>query len=98
VYLHFAVDAPPVLTEDVKELVADSTGEDAESIDVGVVGQRSRFVARVSGRTSAMEGHPTQFAVDTASLLFFDPQTGDALYGAGGIPQRTQTESLSSSR
>ena len=78
VLVHFSVDAPPVLTEDTRELVAD-TGMSVEELDissgldssVGADGSRaeigsSTFVARLDPRTRATERRPLELAIDTA--------------------------------
>jgi multiple sugar transport system ATP-binding protein len=80
VYVHFTLDAPPVLTEDTRELAID-TGEDAlEELEERAGQRKSDFVARVHARTTAREGEHFELVVDTRNLHFFDPATGEGIY------------------
>ncbi|MBD0329579.1 MAG: sn-glycerol-3-phosphate ABC transporter ATP-binding protein UgpC [Thermoleophilia bacterium] len=79
VFVHFALDAPPVLTEDTKELAADAGDEALEELAAQAGERRSRFVARVNPRTRAREGEPVELVVDTRDLHFFDPETGERI-------------------
>jgi multiple sugar transport system ATP-binding protein len=79
-YVHFEVDAPPVLTEDTRELARDVGLPDAQGGDGQYGGdERSTFVARVSPRTKAAKGDKMQLVVDTARLHFFVPESGLAV-------------------
>jgi multiple sugar transport system ATP-binding protein len=80
-YIHFVVDAPPVLTEDTKELAADTDLASLEELERTAATQTTRFVASVSAKTRAVEGGRAELAVDVGGLHFFDPETGDAIYG-----------------
>jgi multiple sugar transport system ATP-binding protein len=78
VHIIFAVDAPPVLTEDV---IAASS-DDADHDNVPLIAdehQRARFCARVDARTSCRPGDIVQLSVDPARFHFFDPVTGLAI-------------------
>jgi multiple sugar transport system ATP-binding protein len=76
VYLHFAVDAPPVKTGELREVL----GEEAlEAADEQTHHHGSPFIARVGRGTQAREGDPVQLAVDTRLLHFFDLETGAAI-------------------
>ena len=76
VFLHFAVDAPPVVSEGLK----DALGSDAlAAADVQTHHHGSPFVARVPRGTAAEEGESARLAVDTTRLYFFDPESGDAV-------------------
>jgi multiple sugar transport system ATP-binding protein len=77
-FVHFAVAAPPVVTEDTKEIAADSEALDLLQEEASE--RKSRFVARLSARTRAREGQRIDLFVDTASLHFFDPETGRGIY------------------
>ncbi len=79
VYVHFTVAAPPVVTEDTRDLVADTGVERLEQIDEQGGGGSTSFVARLNPRTSAERGRPIKLQVDTSSLHFFDPKTGHAI-------------------
>ncbi|HEY6960843.1 MAG TPA: sn-glycerol-3-phosphate ABC transporter ATP-binding protein UgpC [Gaiellaceae bacterium] len=78
IYLHFAVDAPPVRAAALKEVVGD---EALAAADEQTHHHGSPFVARVSRGSSAREGEPARLAVDVARLYFFDLETGEALVG-----------------
>ncbi len=77
VVVHFAVDARPALTEDVKELAADR-----EALNRIESSERTNVVARLNPRTHARKGDPLDLVVDTTRLHFFDPETGFGIYGA----------------
>ena len=86
VYLHFAVDAPPVTAEELREIVGD---EALAAADEQTHHHGSPFIARVARGTGAREGDPIQLAVDTGRLHFFDLETGDGIYdvpAAQGTP------------
>jgi multiple sugar transport system ATP-binding protein len=80
-YLHFAIDAPPVLTEDVRELAADTDVAAVEALEREASARATRFVALVSAKTPAREGGRVELAVDTSLLHFFDQETGESIYG-----------------
>jgi multiple sugar transport system ATP-binding protein len=80
-FVHFTVDAPPVLTEDTKELAADREALDLLQADGEA--QKSHFVARLSARTRAREGERVELFVDTRALHFFDLETGVGIYSNG---------------
>ncbi|HEY3181754.1 MAG TPA: sn-glycerol-3-phosphate ABC transporter ATP-binding protein UgpC [Gaiellaceae bacterium] len=79
-YLHFTIDAPPVLTEDVRELAADTDVAAVEALEREVSERATRFVALVSAKTPAREGGRIELAVDTSVLHFFDRETGESIY------------------
>ena len=76
VLVHFAVDAPQVVTEDTKELARD-LGEDAKT----EAGSGTVMIARFSPRTGARVGAQVTVAVDTERLHVFDPETGESVWG-----------------
>ena len=87
VLIHFAVDAPPVLTDDTRELVGAQAGPMAHTnvavaeLERAVEIGSSTFVARLDPRTRATERGSLELAVDTARLHVFDPETGLGVYG-----------------
>jgi multiple sugar transport system ATP-binding protein len=81
VVAHVTVSAPPVLTEDVKELASDVGAEAVEHVERAASTGESTFLARLSPRTGAKQGEPLELVVDTERLHFFDPETGKGIYG-----------------
>jgi multiple sugar transport system ATP-binding protein len=78
VYLHFAVDAPPVKAEELREIVGD---EALEAVEEQTHHHGSPFIARVDRGTTAREGEQMRLYVDTSRLHFFDAETGASLLG-----------------
>jgi multiple sugar transport system ATP-binding protein len=79
VYLHFAVDAPPVTADELRDIVG---AEALEAADEQTHHHGSPFIARVERGTAAKEGEPTTLRVDTSRLHFFDLETGKSLSSA----------------
>jgi multiple sugar transport system ATP-binding protein len=89
VYLHFAVDAPSLKADELREIVGDEALEAADE----QTHHGTPFIARVVRGTQAREGEPVQLAVVTERLHFFDLETGEGIYddgdpgdGPGSIP------------
>lgn len=81
VFVHFSVDAPPVITEDTKELAADlEGGATDEEIEKRAATGSTLFVARFSPRTKARLGQPIEVALDTRRLHFFDLETSLSIW------------------
>jgi multiple sugar transport system ATP-binding protein len=81
VFVHFAVDAPPVRGEDVKAAV----GEEAiEATEAQTRRKGTLFVARVDRETRAREDERIELLVDTRRLHFFDPETSSGIYDRDG--------------
>jgi multiple sugar transport system ATP-binding protein len=78
VYAHFVVDAPPVLTEDTRDLAADK-GLGSEELEGQAKNGSTKFVARLNPRTSAVRGRAMELEVDVRRLHFFDLETGNAI-------------------
>ncbi|HZD17466.1 MAG TPA: sn-glycerol-3-phosphate ABC transporter ATP-binding protein UgpC [Actinomycetota bacterium] len=81
VLVHFKVKAPIVMTEDVKELAGDVGQEALEAAEQSARQGESMFLARLSPRTGAREGQPVELVVDAQRLHFFDPESGEGIYG-----------------
>ncbi|HEX5469827.1 MAG TPA: sn-glycerol-3-phosphate ABC transporter ATP-binding protein UgpC [Gaiellaceae bacterium] len=79
VMVHFGVDAPPALTEDVRELARDVGDERTASGATEETGHTT-MVGRFSARSTVREGEMAEVAVDTRALHFFDPETGLGIY------------------
>jgi multiple sugar transport system ATP-binding protein len=77
VFLHFAVDAPPVKTEELKEVVG---AEALEAAEEQTHHHGNAFVARVERGTQARERERIELVVDTRRLHFFDLETGAGIY------------------
>ncbi len=81
IMVHFKVDAPPAITEDVKEL-AEDIGDDrvAEAVDKS----QAMVVGRFGARSRVKPGDQIEVAVDTRQLHFFDAETGLGIYDDDG--------------
>ena len=79
--VHLRVDAPPAVTEEVKELAEDA-GASAEELEGGDQRQ-SVIVGRFGPDSNVREGETADVAVDTRALHFFDTETGMAIYEEG---------------
>jgi multiple sugar transport system ATP-binding protein len=77
VYLHFALDAPPVPAEQMRAAAGE---EAAEAAELEARRHGVPFVARVDRATRAQEGGRVELVVDTRHLHFFDPETGAGIY------------------
>ena len=72
-HVFFQVDAPPMTAE-----VLETASEEGL-----LPADRALFTARVDARTAARVGGELELAVDPASFLFFDPDSGARLETAG---------------
>jgi multiple sugar transport system ATP-binding protein len=72
-YVHFQKDSPPVITPEIRELLADQ-GAGEESL-----GSESKFTARVNADLAPRSGEEVKLVVDTSKLHFFDEGTGSAI-------------------
>ena len=73
----FTVDAPPVVTEDLKAAISDDAGE--EPVILAGDEPKCVFVARVDARTTCGPGDVIKLSVDPGRFHFFDPATGRAI-------------------
>jgi len=83
IMVHFRVDARPAETEDTKELAEDVHGDAAAAPPPPESGE-AVIVGRFGARSRVKEGEPTEAAVDTRALHFFDPDTGLGVYDGKG--------------
>jgi multiple sugar transport system ATP-binding protein len=74
VLVHFNVDAPPVLTEDTRELARDR--EATEELEDRITDRVSAFMAKIDPRAEVQVGDTAQLVVDTSRLHLFDPNDG----------------------
>jgi multiple sugar transport system ATP-binding protein len=73
--VHFMIEAPAVVTDDVRELARDAGVEVLSSGET-----RTEVVARFSPRSTVRNGDSTQVAVDTARLHVFELETGQSIW------------------
>jgi multiple sugar transport system ATP-binding protein len=81
VLVHFKIQAPTLITEDVKELAGDVGQEALAAVEQGARAGESTFLARLNPRTGAQERAPIELVVDVHRLHYFDPETGLGIYG-----------------
>jgi multiple sugar transport system ATP-binding protein len=84
--VHFTLGAPPVVTEDTKELARDAG---ADNLDEGK--RSSGVIARFSPRSRTTIGADVRVRVDTGRLYFFDPVSGAGIW-EGPAPAHQQKE------
>jgi multiple sugar transport system ATP-binding protein len=80
--VHFTVDAKQAFTEDVKELAQDVGDDRVVAQQTTDEAGNTTLVGRFSARSGVREAQETEVAVDTHQLHFFDPDTGQAIYGS----------------
>jgi multiple sugar transport system ATP-binding protein len=79
IMVHFTIDAPPALTEDVRELAQD-IGDERAVQEAAEGTQHTTMVGRFGARSNIRVGETAEVAVDTRSLHFFDPESGLGIY------------------
>jgi multiple sugar transport system ATP-binding protein len=80
VLVHMRIDAPPIVTEDVKEIAADR-GHDVELESLGTEdAAHAVFIARFDADTAVAEGDDVEVFVDTRGLHFFDVDTRESIW------------------
>ena len=77
---HFTVNAPPALTEDVRELARDVGQESAVQAAAEEGTNETTMVGRFGPRSRVRTGDVVDVAVDTRGLHFFDLETGLGIY------------------
>jgi multiple sugar transport system ATP-binding protein len=80
--VHLTVDAPPALTEDVKELAQDVGDDRALKDDARA--RMSTIVGRFGARSRVKEGETAEVAVDTSALHFFELESGLGIFNHAG--------------
>jgi multiple sugar transport system ATP-binding protein len=76
VYVHFELPAPPVITEEVREVAADLGDEVVGDLEQRARAETTTWIARLPARARAREGERIDLRVDPAGLHLFDPATG----------------------
>ncbi|HZA39786.1 MAG TPA: sn-glycerol-3-phosphate ABC transporter ATP-binding protein UgpC [Actinomycetota bacterium] len=79
--VHFEVDAPIVVTDDMKELAEDTGAGEAERLEERAAEGRNEFVAQLDPKTKVSQGSEAELFVDTTRLHFFDTETSQGIYG-----------------
>jgi multiple sugar transport system ATP-binding protein len=79
IMVHFTIDAPPALTEDVRELAQD-LGDERAVEEAAQGASQTTMVGRFGARSGVSVGETAEVAVDTRSLHFFDPESGLGIY------------------
>jgi multiple sugar transport system ATP-binding protein len=75
--LLFTVDAPPVLSDAVREAIGGESGSDEGRLLAD--DRRARFTAQISERRAARAGERVELALDPAQLHLFDAESGVAI-------------------
>jgi multiple sugar transport system ATP-binding protein len=75
-FVHFAVDASPVASEEVRDVVGD---EALAAADEQTHHHGSPFVARIARGADVREGEAARLVVATERLHFFEIATGEAI-------------------
>ena len=78
--VHFKINAPIAITDDIKELAADVGNEQMESLERRAQEGETEFDGQLDPKTRVREDDDIELAVDTAQLHFFDPQTSQGIY------------------
>ena len=78
---HFTVNAPPALTEDVRELARDVGQESAVKTAAAESEHETVMVGRFGPRSRIKNGDVVDIAVETGALHFFDLDSGLGIYG-----------------
>ena len=72
-YIHFYKDIKPVQTDAIEEILAD------EGEDLSVLGDNTKFIARINPNSSVVEGENIELKVDPSKLHFFEPENGNVI-------------------
>jgi multiple sugar transport system ATP-binding protein len=78
-YLHLDVPVPPVLSDAVRELAADTDDTAVRALEGQAAAHQTSFIARVDGRSLIREGENARIAIDITRLHLFDPASGENL-------------------
>jgi len=78
--VHFKINAPPALTEEVKELAADVGEVAVTGLEDARAEQQTTLVGRFAVESRVKDGETAEVAVDTRALHFFDPESGLGIY------------------
>ena len=74
--IHFQLDAPVVMTEEMRELAEDIGAEQVEKLERQAGSGKATFVADIDPRCKVNVGESVTLVIDSSQLHFFDPETG----------------------
>jgi multiple sugar transport system ATP-binding protein len=77
--VHVAIEAEPVVTEDVLEVARDTDEASVERLQGAAESRRVVAVARFDGSATVKANSPQELAIRPHKLRLFDLQTGNAL-------------------
>src|SRR5215471_4643306 len=75
IHVIFAIDTPPVQHASISDAMAGPDDDAAITMNLG----KSLWTARVAARSRVRPGQELELAVDTGSLHYFDPYSGQAI-------------------
>ena len=78
--VHFKVDAPLAVTDDMKELAADLGGDEIAQLERKAKEGKNEFTAVLDPRSKLRKNEDVELAVDTSRLHFFDTETSQGIY------------------
>ena len=78
--VHFRIDAPAVVTEDMKELAADVGDEQLAALEQQADKGHVDFVAEVDPKSRVARDDDVELTIDATQLHFFDPETSLGIY------------------
>jgi multiple sugar transport system ATP-binding protein len=79
VIVHLEAEAAPVVTDDIREIVADTDDVSLQVLASDAQAQHARIVARLDADADARVGDRVALHFDVRKLHLFDPETGLAL-------------------
>jgi multiple sugar transport system ATP-binding protein len=90
VLAHVEVDAAPVVTQEVREVLADVDRARVAEVEAEARSNRSVVVGRFAADSAARSGEDVEMRIDTRKLYFFDLETEDAIGNAVNGPNNTR--------
>ena len=83
---HVEIEAKPVLTQEIREVVADVDRSRLTELEAEARASRTVFVGRFEASSRVLARAAVELAVDTRHLHFFDLETEEAIGVAGAAP------------
>ena len=78
--VHFKVDAPLAVTDDMKELAADLGGDEIAQLERKAKRARTSSLPFSTPGAKLRKNEDVELAVDTSRLHFFDTETSQGIY------------------